>query len=264
MNIKEIYDRLANEYDKNHFHPDSAAKYAEERRCDLLYPYLKGTKNLKVLDIACGTGTYLGIAKGFGAEVVGCDISENMIRICKDKGFDSVFINDYHTLPFKDGTFDLILCINAIHYSGNPEKVLSELRRVLSEDGTILFTYFNSLNFRSVNYLRKFYKRDHPISKEHRHDPIRMKKILSKGLRPACFYGINLLPFPSNAKPRDKRLLNVFREIERLTNETPLMHLFNEVLAVLKKYGIIPHIFALSQLHEIVHFCCGHPHWHIP
>ena len=159
MNIKKIYDRLANEYDKNHFHPDSAAKYAEERRYDLIYPHLKRAKNLKVLDIACGTGTYLEIAKRYGANVVGCDISENMVRICKNKGLDNVFINDYHTLPFKDGTFDLILCINAIHYSDNPDKVLGEMRRVLSEDGTIFFTYFNILNFRSANYLRKFYKK---------------------------------------------------------------------------------------------------------
>lgn len=264
MNIKEIYNRIANDYDRNHFQPDSAAKYAEERRSDLMYPYLKSAKNLKVLDIACGTGTYLEMAKRFGANTVGCDISESMIRICKNKGFDNVFVNDYHTLPFKDGTFDLVLCINAIHYSDNPEKVLNEMRRVLSDEGTILFTYFNNLNFRSINYLRKFYKTNHPISKEHRYGPIQMKKILNKGLRSTHLYGINLLPFPSNAKPRSRTLLSIFSKIESFTNCTPLMHLFNEVLAILKKYGIIPHIFALSELHQIIHIVCEHPHWHIP
>jgi ubiquinone/menaquinone biosynthesis C-methylase UbiE len=81
MHIKEIYDRLANGYDRSHFHPDSAAKYAEERRYDLIYIHLKRARNLKVLDIACGTGTYLETAKIYGANVVGCDISENMVRI---------------------------------------------------------------------------------------------------------------------------------------------------------------------------------------
>lgn len=253
MNIKEIYDRRASDYDKEHFQPNSSAKYVEERRLDLINPYLKRSKDLKLLDIACGTGTYLEIAKKFGADTVGCDISENMIRICKNKGFDNVFINDYHTLPFKDETFDLILCINAIHYSDNPKEVLNEMRRVLSKDGTILFTYFNNLNFRSINYLRRLYKRGHPISKERRYSPFQMKKILS-GLKPIHFYGINLLPVPSNDKPRDKMLLDIFRNVENLTKATLLMHFFNEVFVVLKKYGLIPQSLAFSLIHEILHF----------
>jgi ubiquinone/menaquinone biosynthesis C-methylase UbiE len=81
MHIMEIYDRLANGYDRSHFHPDSAATYAEERRYNLICPHLKRAKNLKVLDIAYGTGTYLEIAKRYVANVVGHDISENMVRI---------------------------------------------------------------------------------------------------------------------------------------------------------------------------------------
>ncbi len=257
MNIKEIYNRLANNYDKNHFHPNSAAEYVEERRFDLICPYLKSSKSLRLLDVACGTGTYLELAKKFGADPVGCDISENMVRICKNKGIDNVFVNDYHTLPFKDETFDLILCINAIHYSDNPKAAINEMRRVLSKDGTILFTYFNNLNFRAINYVRKLYKQDQPISKEHRYSPFQMKKLLNDGLSPKHFYGINSLPIPSNAKPRDKMLLKVFCNIENLTKETPLMHFFNEVLVVLKKYGLIPHLFALNMFHEIIHFFYG-------
>jgi len=258
MNIKEIYDSLASEYDKKHFQPSSSAKYVEERRLDLICPYLKRSKDSKLLDIACGTGTYLEIAKRFGADTVGCDISENMVRICKKKGFDNVFINDYRVLPFKEGTFDTILCINAIHYSDDPKGVINEMRRVLSKDGTILFTYFNNLNFRSINYLRRMYKKDHPISKERRFSPFQMKKILN-GLRPLHFYGINSLPIPSNDKPRNATLLNVFHDIESLTKETPLMHFFNEVFVVLKKYGLIPQALTFSMIHEITHFFYGCP-----
>ncbi len=259
MNIKEIYDRLASEYDEKHFQPDSSARYVEERRLDLIYPYLKRSKGIKLLDIACGTGTYLEIAKKSGADTVGCDISENMVCICKKKGFDNVFVNDYHMLPFKDDTFDLILCINAIHYSENPKEVLNEMNRVLTKDGTILFTYFNSLNFRSVNYLRKFYKKDHPISKERRFSPFQMKKILN-GFKPMHFYGINLLPVPSNDKPRNVTLLSVFHDVESLTKGTSLMHFFNEVFVVLKKYGLIPQSLAFSMIHEITHLIYGCPY----
>jgi len=58
-NIKEIYTTFANKYDKIHFYPNSAAEYVEKRRLNLLYLYLQKSKGLRVLDVACGTGSLL-------------------------------------------------------------------------------------------------------------------------------------------------------------------------------------------------------------
>ena len=234
--IKEIYDTLADEYDKIHFHPNSAAEYVERRRLNLIYPYLQKSKGLRILDVACGTGTYLAIGKRMGAEVFGCDISRNMTQICKDKGINNIFVADYHFLPFKDNTFDLVLCINAIHYTNNVEKVISEMKRVLSDNGIILLTYFNILNFRSINYVRRIYKKNSQISYQHRYFPFQITKILKKvKLTPTGHCGINLLPFTVNSKSRNKKILDICYEIEGHTNKTPLMHFFNEVFVVLKK-----------------------------
>lgn len=235
-NIIEIYDIFASEYDKIHFHPNSAADYVEKKRFNLVYPYLQKSKGLMVLDVACGTGTHLAIAKKNGAEVVGCDMSKNMIRACKNKGVNNTFVGNYHFLPFKDKTFDLVLCINAIHYSSDPEKVLSEMRRVSSENGIILFTYFNILNFRGINYVRRIYKKNYQITYQRRYFPPKITKILKEAkLIPTCFCGINLLPFTVNSKPRNKNFLNICHKVEHHINETPLMHFFNEVFVVLKK-----------------------------
>ena len=86
-----------------------------------------------------------------------------------------------------------------------------------------------------------------------------MKKILNHGLKPVHFYGINLLPFPSNAKPRDKTILDIFRKIESRINESPMMHLFNEVLVVLKKYSLALQLLNSIIFHEIIHFFYGCP-----
>jgi SAM-dependent methyltransferase len=254
MKIKEIYNRLAYEYDNDHFYPNSAANYVEERRFDLIRPYLRESKNLRILDVSCGTGTYLGIARDLGANAVGCDVSENMIAVCKNKGFDRVIINDYHSLPFKDSTFDLILCVNAIHYSDDPETVLNEMRRVLADNGTILFSYFNSLNFRSVNYIRKFFKTGHPISKEHRYKSYRIKKMfLNVRLIPTNFCGINLLPFPTNSRSRKEVLLCFFNKVELITRKTQLMHFFNEIFVVLKKNAPKQFFLTSNVFHEAFH-----------
>ena len=235
-NIKGIYDIFAGEYDEAHFGPNSAAGYVEKRRQDLIYPYLQKSKGLRVIDVACGTGTYLAITERIGAKVVGCDISKNMIHVCKKKGLKNVSVGDYQKLPFEDGSFDLVLCINSIHYSNNPKKVLNEMSGVLIDDGIILFSYFNILNFRYLNYVRRVYKKNHPICHEHRYFSFQMSSIFKKiGLKSIYLCGIDLLPFPSNSKPRNKKFLNVCSEIEGHTNKTPLMHFFNEVFVVLKK-----------------------------
>lgn len=236
-NIKEIYDIHASGYDDMHFHPNSAAEYVEKRRLNLIYPYLLNSKGLRVLDVACGTGTYLELAERIGTDVVGSDISKNMIQICKNKEINNTLVGDYHILPFEDKTFDMILCINAIHYSNNPKKVLSEMGRILSNNGIILFTYFNILNFRLINKVRRIYKKNYPIQHEHRFLPPHMNEIFKRArLTPIYYCGINLLPFPSNSKRRNKKFLDICHMVEDYINKTPLMYVFfNEYFVVLKK-----------------------------
>jgi ubiquinone/menaquinone biosynthesis C-methylase UbiE len=235
MNIKEIYDDLACQYDRSHFYPGSAAEYVERRRLGLILPYLQRSSGMRVLDVACGTGNYLRLAEDFGAEVVGCDISESMLKICRDKGLKALFINDYHYLPFKDETFDLALCVAAIPYSTSPVTVLKELCRVLQDRGTLIFTYFNTLNFRITNYVIKYFKPAHPINHEHRFGPSLLRDISSIGFRPTYACGINYLPFPANEKPRRKRILDFFARLENSIDETQLMHISNETFTVLEK-----------------------------
>ncbi len=235
MNIKEIYDDLACQYDSTHFFPGSAAEYVERRRLDLITPCLKRSGGRRVLDVACGTGTYLKLAEGFGAEVIGCDISKSMVSICKEKGLKSLFINDYHYLPFRDDTFDLALCVAAIPYSPNPTVVLKELHRVLRDGGTLIFTYFNTLNFRITNYVIKYFKPNHPINHEHRFGPQLFWKMSGIGLKTIYSCGVNYLPFPANEKPRRMKTLSFFHWLENCIDETMLMHLSNETFLILKK-----------------------------
>jgi ubiquinone/menaquinone biosynthesis C-methylase UbiE len=234
MDIKEVYDNLASTYDKDHFTPNSAMEYAEKRRMKLICSYLENSEDLRLLDVACGTGTYLSIAKEFGAEVVGCDVSKEMIQACRDKGLYSTMVNDYQNLPFKDATFDMVLCINAIHYSRDPQRVVSEMQRVLVDGGIILLTYFNLLNFRSANYIRRSYKKNQPISFEKRYGTFYIKQIMSSmTLHSTC--GINMLPFPSTPNARSERLLNLCQRVEDHLASTICMHFFNETFLALEK-----------------------------
>jgi len=117
VDIREIYDAMAAEYDQRHFRLGSAAEYVETRRLSVIHPYLRRARGARVLDAACGTGIYSVVARDLGARVVACDISEKIIGICRAKDLGDLFVSDYHALPFREEAFDLTLCVNAIHYS---------------------------------------------------------------------------------------------------------------------------------------------------
>lgn len=44
------------------------------------------------------------------------------------------------SLPFEDGSFDLVLCDNVIDHAESPEAILAEIARVLRPGGTLFFT----------------------------------------------------------------------------------------------------------------------------
>ena len=237
--ICTIYNRLGPSYDRDHLSPNTSAEYAEQRRMEQISLFFKNFKNSKVLDVACGTGNYLIMAKNNDAAmVVGSDISESMIKCCLEKEVPYSLIGDYHSLPFKDDTFDCVLCIDSIHYSEDPIKVISELKRVSVANSIILISYFNALNFRKTNSILKLFS-DTPASLEHRYFPGQIENICkSLGLDLIYTSGINLLPFRVNSKERNKDLLNIFKIIEKKICKTKLNVFLNEMFIVAKNKTI--------------------------
>ncbi len=47
---------------------------------------------------------------------------------------------DAHSLPFSDGEFEAVMCIEVLEHTRNPEQVISECRRVLKDGGLLLLT----------------------------------------------------------------------------------------------------------------------------
>jgi ubiquinone/menaquinone biosynthesis C-methylase UbiE len=96
----------------------------------------------KALDLACGTGSATLLLKDRFREsvVVGADLSEPMIRVLKQKTAETnaasvaALVADSGTLPFRDGSFDLVITQNAPPY-------LEEMIRVLHPKGTLLLAY---------------------------------------------------------------------------------------------------------------------------
>ena len=101
-----------------------------------------------VLDVATGTGRLpraLLRQPSFQGRVIGLDLSRGMLReaLSSTAQFRDrlTFIwQDASQLPFEDGTFDAVTCIEALEFMPDPLHVLDELVRVLRPGGVLLIT----------------------------------------------------------------------------------------------------------------------------
>ncbi len=110
--IKEYWDNRGESYDRSPGHvclPDIWRKVLSE--------VFDG--KMRILDVGTGTGFLALILAELGHEVVGLDLSEGMLRVArkkaKQRGLKIQFkLGDAENLPFKDESFDAVICRHLI------------------------------------------------------------------------------------------------------------------------------------------------------
>jgi SAM-dependent methyltransferase len=86
----------------------------------------------RVLDVACGPGYVSQAAYARGAEPVGLDVATAMVETARRRSPDLTFVvGDAQQLPFPDGSFDAVTMNFGILHLSEPERALTEARRVL-------------------------------------------------------------------------------------------------------------------------------------
>ncbi len=100
----------------------------------------------KVLDIGCGLGGKTVVYAEAGADVTGVDIDPAHCRGAVDfagetgNGID-VICGDAQMLPFRAGSFDIVVANDSMEHFSDPEKALREIVRVTKTRGTV-FLFF--------------------------------------------------------------------------------------------------------------------------
>lgn len=107
------------------------------------------TKSMDVLEVATGTGLIAIHIAEFAHRVEATDYSPKMIAAAKKKKVpDNVHfsIEDACALSFEDESFDAVIISNALHVLPNPERALSNIKRVLKPNGLLIApTYAHGL-----------------------------------------------------------------------------------------------------------------------
>ncbi len=99
----------------------------------------------KVLDLATGTGWTSRLVAKRGAQVIGADISNDLMAFAaeqaKAEGLTITYkLGDAESLPFADGEFDAVISTCGVMFASRQEAAAAELARVCRKGGRIALT----------------------------------------------------------------------------------------------------------------------------
>lgn len=106
-----------------------------------------GWERGRVLDFGCGAGGLtLRIAER-GADTVGLDIERYKLDFAAEQAAQRNLPNarfvcsDALPLPFPDGSFDAVFCVDVVEHLPTPERFVAEFARVLRPGGRLLLSF---------------------------------------------------------------------------------------------------------------------------
>lgn len=107
-----------------------------------------------VLDIASGDGVLAELLSPHAKRYVCIDTSTRVVAAAGERlrRFPNVEVRegDMHALPFKDGSFDLVVLMHALTYSAKPAQAVAEAARVLRRGGRLLLSSLGKHEHKSV------------------------------------------------------------------------------------------------------------------
>jgi ubiquinone/menaquinone biosynthesis C-methylase UbiE len=112
-------------------------------RLKIIQTYIKRAtkhkKNLKILNVGCGTGGTIDMLESFGA-VDNVDNSDDALAFMKQKGYKNLYKVEGVKLPFPDNAYDIVGAFDVLEHIENEHGALGEWRRVLKPGGSVVLT----------------------------------------------------------------------------------------------------------------------------
>lgn len=161
MGVKTIYDNFAYIYDKLMYDIDYSkwADYIEEIfKINNLKPSL-------ILDLGCGTGNFCVEMAKRGYDMIGVDMSQEMLSCAKlkseEQGSNILYLNQDMTNFELYGTVDAIVCLmdslNYILYKKDIKRMFKLVKNYLNPEGLFIFDVNTPYKFENVFGENVFY-----------------------------------------------------------------------------------------------------------
>ena len=148
LRVENMFDRIAPKYD--------FFNRLFSLRIDLLWrkslvSWMQSDDPKQILDVATGTGELaIALWKNFRVKITAVDLSQEMLNLAdkkiKELGADiTIQKANAENLPFESNKFDAVSVGFGVRNFENLEKGLSELKRVVKENGNVYILEFSKM-----------------------------------------------------------------------------------------------------------------------
>ncbi|RPJ79538.1 MAG: class I SAM-dependent methyltransferase, partial [Alphaproteobacteria bacterium] len=110
--------------------------------------YVTKRKKGSLLDVGCGSGLFLKVAKQSGWQVCGMEISPALCEFAKDFSGCNNIVNDLNLL---DCSYDIVLMTDVFRFLSDPLGTLKEMTRLCKPGGCIVIREVNICNKRVLH-----------------------------------------------------------------------------------------------------------------
>ena len=132
MGRETDYERVAPTYERRY------AGRAYDGMARFLLDWLRPEPGLRVLELGCGTGHWLGVLGEAGCSVVGLDPAQGMLGQARDVAPGRLLRGRAESVPVARESVDRVVCVNAFHHFRDKTAGVREARRVLRPGGAFL------------------------------------------------------------------------------------------------------------------------------
>ncbi len=143
-------DMLCRHYDEQDYYEDWIKKQMPKR----ILMWKERFKDLRqyrpsgrLLDVGCGIGTFLNIAKSGGFDVQGTEISGYASKYAQEKYGFPVFKGTLEGAGFDSESFDVVTIWHVLEHVSNPKSTIAEIYRLLKPNGLLVIAVPNVDNF---------------------------------------------------------------------------------------------------------------------
>jgi ubiquinone/menaquinone biosynthesis C-methylase UbiE len=134
---EEMHREVAKMYRRRSTYPFAEA-FQQERNDILLALAPANGSDRRALDLGCGTGLLLGRLSGRYRQIIGFDLSTEMLEGCQRGGDVQLVRGDMGVLPFATASIGVVFCRSALHHVDDEAAVLDEIERVLEPGGRLI------------------------------------------------------------------------------------------------------------------------------
>lgn len=210
-----------------------------EKLLKVIQDEIGSAKNLRVLDLGCGSGAFTQYLLRLGGEVFASDICYDLIKRVSKPEKIRIVTADIESLPFADSSFDIVIFSGVLHHLPVLSMAIKEAYRVLKNNGRCFSYDPNGKNpiARLINKRRisSFLPVGRTLNERPLTHDIIKEAFQAEGFSSLNVFAVSGIPFKYNHSVFMRILLPIFNCIDHIFSKTSLSSKYGYFLLVVAR-----------------------------